>query len=457
MSTPTSSDTDSGTAPSAGSARASLRNPAFWNFGGLFFFYFAIWQLAFTFLSRWLEVEAGMSHGNIGLLNSVMALTAFCLQPLYGFLQDKLGFRKHLFAFVVLVGALMGPFFAFVFTPLVELNQVLGAIVGGVFLSLTLNAGVGIVEAFNERSSRANGFEYGHVRLFGSIAGALSSLVGGFIWASNPNNIWWAGTFSAIVLGVLLLVARTPKPGDAGYEAITADAEGAEGTAESGRPKVDKQVVLGLLRNRSFLGFMVLMFGAAALYDVFDQQFPNYFARFVTGAIDPQVLFSRVVFVQILVEALVMVAMPFVINRIGAKRGLQLFALVLVVRVVGSAFFTHTYLLIFWRLLAAVEMPLMLVSVMKYITRMFDVRISATAYMIGFNMAKQVGIVVFSWVFGIAYDVIGFSLSYVIMGAVVLLVVLLAGWLMADDRHHALADGSVEPADGTPSENAARV
>ena len=424
--------------------RPSLKNPAFWNFGGLFFFYFAIWQLAFTFLSRWLEVEAGMSHGNIGLLNSVMALTAFCLQPVYGFIQDRLGFRKHLFAFVVLVGALMGPFFAFVFTPLVELNQVLGAVVGGLFLSLTLNAGVGIVEAFNERNSSANGFEYGHVRLFGSVAGAIASLIGGFIWASNPNNIWWAGTFSAIVLGVLLLVARTPKPGDSGYDAVAADAGGAETAAGSGRPKVDKQVVLGLLRNRSFLGFMVLMFGAAALYDVFDQQFPNYFAQFVGGRIDPQVLFSRVVFAQILLEALVMIAMPFLINKIGAKRGLQLFALVLVVRVIGSAFFTHTSLLIFWRLLAAVEMPLMLVSVMKYITRMFDVRISATAYMIGFNMSKQVGIVIFSWVFGTAYDLIGFSTSYVIMGGVVLIVTVLSGLLMQDDRRYALEDGAVK-------------
>ena len=144
-----------------------------------------------------------------------------------------------------------------------------------------------------------------------------------------------------------------------------------------------------------------------------------------------------------------MVAMPFVINKIGAKRGLQLFALVLVVRVVGSAFFTHTSLLILWRLLAAVEMPLMLVSVMKYITRMFDVRISATAYMIGFNMSKQVGIVVFSWLFGTAYDLIGFSTSYVIMGGVVLIVTVLAGLLMQDDRRHALDDGAAtapEPA-----------
>src|SRR5699024_8034046 len=262
-------------------------------------------------------------------------------------------------------------------------------------------------------------------------------------WASNPDNVWWAGTFSAIVLGVLLLVARTPKPGDAGYEAVAADA-GETGTG-SRRPKVARQVVLGLLRNRSFLGFMVLMFGAAALYDVFDQQFPNYFAQFIGGGLDPQVLFSRDVFAQIHLEALVMFSMLFVITEIGAKRGLQLFALVLVVRVVGSAFFTHTSLLILWRLLAAVEMPLMLVSVMKYITRMFDVRISATAYMIGFNMSKQVGIVIFSWLFGTSYDLIGFRTSYVLLGGVVLIVTVLAGLLMPADRRHALDDGAVTP------------
>ncbi|SKC74681.1 oligosaccharide MFS transporter [Krasilnikoviella flava] len=421
-------------------ARDSLKKLAFWNFGGLFFFYFAIWQLAFTFLSRWLETEAGMSHGNIGLLNSVMAFTAFCLQPFYGFIQDKLGFRKNLFAFVVLVGAMMGPFFAFVFTPIVNANQVLGAVVGGVFLSLTLNAGVGIVETFNERNARANGFEYGHVRLFGSVAGATASLVGGFIWASNPDNIWWAGTFSAIVLGVLLFVARTPKPGEPGYAAASGDAAG------EARTKVTLATVRQLLTNRSFVGFMVLMFGTAALYDVFDQQFPNYFAQFVTGGIDSQVLFSRVVFVQILLEAVVMIATPFLINRIGAKNGLLLFGLVLVVRVLGSAFFTSTEMLIVWRLLAAIEMPLMLISVMKYLTRMFDVRISATAYMLGFNMAKQIGIVIFSWAFGAAYDTIGFGNSYIVMGVVVVVVTVVASVLMRDDRRHALSDGSAPEA-----------
>ncbi|WP_402462553.1 oligosaccharide MFS transporter [Isoptericola aurantiacus] len=431
------------TGPARSGAVASLKQTAFWNVGGLFFFYFAIWQLVFTFLGPWLEEQAGMTSGNIGLLNSVMALTALCLQPFYGFVQDRLGFRKHLFAVVVLVGAFMGPFFAFVFVPIVNLDQVLGAVVGGIYLSLVLNSGVGVVEAFNERAARAHRFEYGHVRLFGSVAGATASLVGGFIWAANPDNVWWVGTFSALVLGVLLFTLRTPRPGDAAYDAAVGD-----DPAGPDRPRVTTATVRRLLRDRSFVGFMVLMFGTAALYDVFDQQYAIYFADFFSGAGDPQVFFSRVVFVQILLEALVMVAMPFLINKIGAKRGLQLYALVLMVRVVGSALFTSTELLVLWRLLAALEMPLMLVSVWKYLTRMFDVRISATAYMIGFNTAKQIGVVVFSWVFGMSYDAIGFSHSYLIMGAVILAVTAMAGLLMRDDR------GIEDPAPAAPDGSA---
>jgi len=84
----------------------------------------------------------------------------------------------------------------------------------------------------------------------------------------------------------------------------------------------------------------------------------------------------------------------------------------------------------------------MLISVMKYLTRMFDVRISATAYMLGFNMAKQIGIVIFSWAFGAAYDTIGFGHSYIVMGVVVVAVTIAASLLMRDDRRYALADGS---------------
>lgn len=412
----------------------SLKRGVFWNYGGLFFFYFAIWQLAFTFLPLWLARE-GMRPGAIGVVSTVSAITALVLQPIYGYLQDRLGFKKYLFAFVVLCAAFMGPFFVFVFQPLIGVNEYLAAVVGGLFLSLCLNSGVGVVEAFSERASRANGYEYGHARLFGSLAGGTAALVGGFIWAANPDSIWWAGSVSAIVLGTLLFIARVPStPVDA-----TTSTDGAE---TSGGTRITKATILGLIKDRNFLGFVILMFGTAALYDVFDQQFPNYFATFVASG-DPEVLFSRVVAVQIFAEAAFMVAAPFIVNRIGARKGLMVFAAILLVRVLGSAFFTHEWLLIAWRLLAAIEMPFLLVSVMKYITRMFDVRISATAYMLGFNFAKQIGIAIFATVFGASYEAIGFAHSYLIMAGVILAVTLVARLLMSDDRTHR-APGELE-------------
>ncbi|WP_306319447.1 MULTISPECIES: oligosaccharide MFS transporter [unclassified Streptomyces] len=404
------------------SAAESLRRPVFWNFGGLYFFYFGIWALTFTFLPIWLKNEGGMGPAAIGMVNTVMAVTALVLQPLYGYLQDRLGFRKHLFSVVVVCAALMGPFFGFVFLPLIDVNQYLAAAVGGIYLSLALNSGVGVVEAFNERNSRAHRFEYGHARLFGSLAGGTANLVGGILWAANPDSVWWAGSCSALLLGTLLLLARTPVPEEAPAE-----------ETEPGARRISKEAVGHLLRDRSFLGFVLLMFGTAALYDVFDQQFPNYFAQFVTSG-DANVLFSRVVAVQVFLEAGVMVFTPWFVNRVGARKGLLLFATILVVRILGAALFTHTALLVVWRLLASFEMPLMLVSVMKYLTRMFDVRISATAYMLGFNFAKQIGVALFSTVFGAAYAAIGFSQAYVWMAVTVAVLTVVASFLMRDDR-----------------------
>lgn len=415
------------TSPSIGE---SVRRGVFWNYGGLYFFYFVIWQLAFTFLPLWLKQEAGMGPRATGVVFTVMAVTALVLQPIYGFLQDRLGFKKYLFFFVVVCAALMGPFFTFVFLPLaLNGSHYVAAVVGGIFLSLCLNSGVGVVEAFNERASRANAFEYGHARLFGSLAGASASLAGGFLWAANPSSIWWAGSASAIVLATLLFVARVPR-------AAQDTGAGAVGSPDSTKSPVSKETVIRLLRDRNFIGFVVLMFGTAALYDVFDQQFPNYFASFVTSG-NPEVLFSRVVAVQIFLEAGFMLVAPWFVNKVGARTGLMLFASILLVRVLGSAFFANTEMLIVWRLLAAIEMPLMLVSVMKYITRMFDLRISATAYMLGFNFAKQIGVAIFSSVFGAAYDTIGFAQAYVWMAVIIVTVTIAARLIMADDRGRA--------------------
>lgn len=406
----------------------SLKRGIFWNFGGLYFFYFAVWQLIFTFLPYWLKGDAGMDTTASGLVFSIMSFGALILQPIFGPIQDRLGLKKNLFIFVVCCILFLGPLFQWVFLPIIGVNQILGAIVMGAYLSLCLNGGVGVIEAYNERSSRAYHFEYGHARLFGSLAGATASFVGGIMWAKNTGSIFWAMTFCAAVLLVLISIVKLPEDHMAG----AATAEDTE-DGEDNEP-ISREEWVSIFKNRSFWGFCLLIIGSATMYDVFDQQFPNYFASFFSDATAGATFFSRVVSVQILLEAICMLFMPALINKIGAKTGLLIYGGILFVRVLGCAFINTIPMLVFWRLLAALEMPFMLVSVMKYITRVFDKRLSATVYMYGFGTAKQIGLTIFSLVMGNMYTQLGFHHAYLLLAVLIAVFVIGGSLLMRSDN-----------------------
>ncbi len=386
-----------------------------------------IWALIFAFLPFWLDKTANLDTSVSGLVFSAMAVTALILEPIYGIVQDKLGLKKYLFGFVVLCLLFIGPFVQFAFIPLLKMNAIFGAVVGGAFLSLCLNGGVGVVEAYMERSTRASNYEYGHVRLFGSLAGGTAAFVGGIMFVRNPYSIFWACTVSAIILGVLLWALRVKKE--------YVDEPSTSGKTEEESP-VTKENIFKVFRNRSFWGFCLIMIGIATMFDVFDQQFPNYFASFFNDTSRGELVFSRIASVQVFLEAGFMVLAPWFINKIGAKNGLIIAGIVLFIRVLGSAFLTEIWMLAFWRLLAAIEMPLMLVAIMKYITGVFDVRLSATVYMLGFNFAKQVGITIFSSVMGFLYGAVGFQNSYVILSFIIVAFVLVGALIMRSEKHY---------------------
>ncbi|MDQ0228336.1 oligosaccharide MFS transporter [Metabacillus niabensis] len=403
---------------------SNLKQLKFWNFGGMYYFYFMIWALIFAFLPFWLNKTAHLDTSVSGLVFSAMAVTALILEPLYGLIQDKLGLKKYLFGFVVLCLLFIGPFVQFAFIPLLQINAVFGAIVGGAFLSLCLNGGVGVVEAYIERSTRASNYEYGHVRLFGSLAGGTAAFIGGIMFVRNPYSIFWACTVSAIVLGVLLWALRVKNVDTS-----------SEDSKENEETPVTKENIMNVFKNRSFWGFCIMMIGIATMFDVFDQQFPNYFTSFFDDASRGELVFSRIASIQVFIEAGFMVLTPWFINKIGAKNGLILAGIILFIRILGSAFFTEIWMLSLWRILASIEMPLMLISIMKYITGVFDVRLSATVYMLGFNFAKQIGITIFSYVMGSLYKTMGFQNSYVIMSLMVIVFVTIGALIMKSERH----------------------
>lgn len=381
----------------------------FLNYGGMFYFYFFTWAITFAFLPIWLKDNAHLDEVQSGLVFSGISLAALCYHPFFGYIQDKLGYKKNLFAIIAGAMVFFGVFFNWLFIPLLEYNFWVALFICSFYMSLCLYGGVGVVESYIERVSRSNGFEYGHVRLFGSIAGATASFVGGILFLQNPENIFWAASISGALLCLLLYLAPVKEP-------LKAQ------TAAASAPAITKKDVFKILKLKDFWAFALIIVGTAAIYDVFDQQFPNYYVTFFQTKEAGIDTFSKLCAAQTAIEAVLMIFAPAFVNKIGAKKGLLLFGVLTFVRIAGSAVFTSTIMLSIFRLIAALEMPLMLVSVMKYITQVFDVRLSASVYLLGFNLAKQLAIVLFSSIAGGMYVNYGFQDTYIMLGTMVLII-----------------------------------
>jgi oligosaccharide:H+ symporter len=399
-----------------------ILNRDFLNFGGLFYFYFMIWAVVLAFLPLWLKDTAHLNEAQSGIVFSSMSLMALCYHPFFGYIQDKLRYRKNLFAVIAIALLFMGPFFNFIFVELLQFNVMLGALLGSCYLSLCFFGGVGVVEAYIEKMSRKNGFEYGHVRLFGSIAGATATFIGGILYLKNPGSIFWFGSASAVFLCFLLYMARVDEK------------EVSVSSVKVSEVPICKKDVMQILKLKDFWFFALLIVGTASIYDVFDQQFPNYYVTFFDDKVTGIDFFSKLCAGQTALEAVLMVFAPGLVNKIGAKKGLLLFGLLTFVRIAGSAMFTTPLALSFLRLIAAFEMPLMLVSVMKYITGVFDVRLSATIYLLGFNLAKQGAVVVFSSIAGSMYASFGFQNTYYFLGIVVFVITLFSAFSLKNDK-----------------------
>ena len=115
------------------------------------------------------------------------------------------------------------------------------------------------------------------------------------------------------------------------------------------------------------------------------------------------------------IEIVFMLVMPWVINKIGPRNGLLIYGFITALRMIGTALSPNWMIVVALRLLAGFEMPLVLVSIMKYIGLAFDNMLYATVYALTANFMKQVSVFIFSALAGNMYDSLGFHVTYIIM------------------------------------------
>lgn len=370
----------------------------------IFCFFFAQ-AMAMSLLSIWLTQSLGLNGVQAGTVFSANFIGAMCAQPIYGYLSDRMGFRKAVPAGIACLVVLSGFFFSFLYAPLLQWNIVVGAVVGGAYLGFTFIAGSYALESYVDRVGRRYGFEYSRVRLWGSLGFASAAIFSGRLYNIDPGINFYLASAAGILLLPLLAFARI-RP-DLGQQAAADRLTPRDSAAVLAQPK--------------FWGFMVLILGVTNLYLVYDQQFPFYFSSLFPTREAGNAMFGYLNSAQIFVEAGGMFLAPFLVRRIGATRGLMLATAIMIVRIAGSGLAVGPLTISACKMLHAVELPILAVSIFRYIAWHFEPRHASTVYLVGVSFGHSLGLAILSPLAGIGYDLFGFQNTYFLIAGLALI------------------------------------
>lgn len=386
-----------------------------------FLFFFICWGACFPWLSLWLTEKIGIHSTEVGMVYTCIAIVAVIFQPIFGILADKLSFRKHLMWMLAGLMIAFAPWWIWVFAPLLKINILAGALAGGIFIGLAFGCGCGICEAWIDKVSRLEGFEFGRARMWGGIGAAVGTFISGKLFNINPDYIFIMASCAGIVLAILLCFFHPGQHAQANL-------------LSSHRVKINRSDVISLLKTRRFWFLVLYMVGVGAVYETYDQQFAVYYSSFFATRERGAEVFGYLYTVQIFLDALTMFFAPVIVNRIGPKNALLYCGFIMAFRIVGSAMATGPILISTMKLLHGFESSILIIATLKYISGNFDWRLSATVYLIGFQFAKQFSQIFMSTAIGNMYDVIGFRESYTILGTIALCFTILSIFTLSGNR-----------------------
>jgi OHS family lactose permease-like MFS transporter len=366
----------------------------------LFFFFFAQ-AASMSMLAIWLKGAIGLSGAAVGTVFSANFLAAMLAQPILGYVSDKMGLRKGVPVAIGCLVVVACIFFSLIYAPLLRVNLPLGALLGGLYLGVTFVAGSFAVESFVDRVGRKYGFEYSRARLWGSLGYASAAAFTGRLYNLDPKLNFYLASAAGLLLVPIILSTRIE----------TAPTELAR------THDLTPRDAASILRLPKFWGFMVLILGVTNLYLVYDQQFPFYFSSLFPTPARGNEMFGYLSSAQIFLEAGMMFVAPWIVMRTGARYGLLLASGIMIVRIAGSGLAVGPISISACKMLHSLELPILSVSIFRYIAYHFESRFSSMIYLVGVSFGHSLGLAFFSPLAGVGYDRIGFQHTYFLIAA----------------------------------------
>lgn len=365
------------------------------------FLYLFAWSSTMAFFVIWTTQHLGISATKTGWLYAINAFIALTMQPFFGFISDKFGTKKSLIFLIIALLLPIGPFFIYVYAPLLVSSFWLGAIIGGIYLGVIFNSGCGVIDSYIDKISRRYSFEYGRVRMWGSLGWAAAAYIVGRNINDNPNLSFWLASIAIILAAVCFMLTKIEVTLE--EEKMTSSLKGAH--------------VFELAKNKQFWMLIVFTLFVTQIYDTYDQQFAQYFSLQFSSVDIGNKWYGTLASVQVCFETLFLGLMPWFVNRVGAKWALVIAGTIMSVRILGSAVPLGPVWIAAVKMMHAIEKPLILIAVFKFIAQNFDHKLSSTIYLLVL-FAASIATTVYSPAVGYLYDTIGFANAYIILGVI---------------------------------------
>ena len=404
-----------------------IKNKNYWFSSGYLITFYAAWSLWWSFYAIWLKSKIGLSGEQLGVVYAANSAAAMFFMIFYGIIQDKLQIGKAVVTFQSIMMILIGPFLIYVYEPLLRQDFILGVCIGAPVLSAGFISGSALIDSFIERISRLCNFEFGPARFWGSFGYAAATFVAGISFGIDPHiNFWLASGVAAIYFIINLFFKPTQK------------LSVSNNTQQIIVPKPNIPTIseiFSLFALRKFWLFVVFIIGTFSFYTIYDQQlFPNFYTSFFEKEETGYKIYGYLNSFQVFLEASCMIIAPYFINKLGAKKSLLVAALVMICRIGLSASLDNVYLISLVKLFHAIEIPLFILAMFKYIVANFDARLSATLYLFGFNISSNLGVIVLSKPVGKLFDNHGYSTTFYILASIVLIISCIAIFTLSDNK-----------------------
>ncbi|QEM80763.1 MFS transporter [Halomonas binhaiensis] len=400
--------------------------------------FFASWGVWWSFFQIWLtdpESGLGLNGAQVGTIYSANSLGTLVIMLFYGVIQDKLHIKRHLVIFASVIMTLIGPFAIWVYRPLLEDVFFVGVFAGAIVLSAGFMAAVGLLEAFSERLSRIYNYEYGQARMWGSVGYAVVALAAGFLFTVNPElNFWFGSAFGLLCLLVQICWKGQVMPGS---------------TATNAAVTPSLREIVGGLYSPQMGAVILFVLLSWTFYTVFDQQmFPQFYTQLFDSPERGQQVYGVLNSIQVFLEAIMLGLVPILMRKAGVKTTLMLGMFVMFFRILGCAVFQDPVVISFIKLLHAPEVALCILPIFRYFTLHFNPALSATLYMVGFQVASQVGNIILSPVLGALRDDIGYQPTFYVIAGIVLVAGAYGMLILKRDDQHVEGDPFVRDSKG---------